>query len=75
MVLITCARRETLESAAETVQRVRQIMVPAPVIALGGALQVAEKVVMERTGVDVVTNSAEEAVSRATARIRSQTGK
>lgn len=75
LIMMTCARSETLESAAETVQRVRQIMVPAPVIALGGALQVAEKVVMERTGVDVVTNSAEEAVSRATARIRSQTGK
>lgn len=75
LVLITCARRETLESAAETVQRVRNAVVPAPVIALGGALTMNKEAVIERTGVDVVTNDVGEAVALASDNRRSQAGK
>jgi len=73
LVMITCARRETLESAAETVQTIRGAMVPAPVIALGGAIDMKKEAVIERTSVDVVTNVAEEAVSLAASHHRSKT--
>ena len=72
LVLITCARRETLETATKTVQTIRKAALRAPVIALGGAVQADEDEIKEQTGVDIVTNVAVEAVAFCTRQIRSQ---
>jgi methanogenic corrinoid protein MtbC1 len=72
LVLITCARRETLETAAKTVQTIRKAALREPVIALGGAVQADEDEIKEQTGVDIVTNVAVEAVAFCTRQIRSQ---
>lgn len=75
LVLITCARRESLESASETVQTVRNAVTPNPVIALGGAIKMKKEAVIERTSVDIVTSAVEEAVSLTAERRRSQTAR
>ncbi len=75
LVLITCARMETLESAAQTVRFIRQNLKKEPVIALGGAVLMDQVDAMKETGVDIVTNVATEALAycskRATTRRRS----
>jgi hypothetical protein len=63
LVLITCARRETLESVANTVQTVRDTVASGPVLAVGGAMKMKKEDVLEFTGADIVTNSAEEVVA------------
>lgn len=72
LVLITCARRETLETVGKTVQVIRKAALRGPVIALGGAVQADEDEIIEQTGVDIVTNVAVEAVAFCTRQIRSQ---
>jgi hypothetical protein len=72
LILITCARRETLESVADTVQTIRNAVGTSPVLAVGGAIQMKEKDVIELTGADVVTKIAEEAVTFCVQRRRSQ---
>lgn len=72
MVLISCARWETLESAANTVQTIRKAVAKPPLIALGGALTTPADTVIERTGVDIVTSVAEEAVAICARRVKSQ---
>lgn len=63
LVLITCARAETLEYAQQVVQTIRTTLKDGPVIAVGGALQVDKEEVKERTGADIVTSIAAEAVA------------
>ena len=63
MILITCARRETLECVTDTVQTIRNTVSDGPVLALGGAIKMKKEDVVERTGVDIVTSVAEEAVA------------
>jgi methanogenic corrinoid protein MtbC1 len=70
LILITCARRETLESVANTVQTIRNAVSNGPLVALGGALQMQKEDVIERTGVDIVTKVAEEAVALCTKRAK-----
>jgi methanogenic corrinoid protein MtbC1 len=70
LVLITCARSETLESVANTVQTIRNAVSNGPLLALGGALKMKQEDVIERTGVDLVTNVAEEAVAVCARRAR-----
>ena len=72
MILISCARLETLEIAADTVQTIRQVVSDAPLIALGGALEMRAETVIEKTGVDIVANTAEEAVAVCSRRVNSQ---
>ena len=62
LVLITCARSETLETVTQTVQLVRKALADDLIIALGGAIEASEKVVKAQTGVDIVTNVAAEVV-------------
>ena len=63
LIMITCARRETLESVKQTVQLIRKALKDRPVIALGGAIEASARAVREQTGVDIVTNSTAEAVA------------
>ncbi len=72
LVLITCARRETLESVARTVQTIRTAAPTGPIVAVGGAMKMKEKDVIDLTGADIVTNVAEEAVAYCTKRKISQ---
>jgi methylmalonyl-CoA mutase cobalamin-binding subunit len=72
VVLITCARRETLESVANTVQTIRKAVSAAPLIAVGGAMKMKPQDVLDVTGADIVTNVAEEAVTLCVGRIRPQ---
>lgn len=71
LVLISCARSETLESAARTVQTVRKAVPEGPVIAVGGALRTDKNEVKNRTGADIVTNIAAEAVAYCSRHARS----
>lgn len=75
LILVTCARRETLESVTNTVQTIRNLTAHPPFVAVGGALQVPTEDVIELTGADLVTNSAEAAVNRCAKRLKSQTAK
>ncbi|GFE49433.1 hypothetical protein So717_11860 [Roseobacter cerasinus] len=65
LVLISCARLESLETVAETVQTLRMAPISDPVIALGGAVLADGDIadLQERTGVDVVTKSVKEAIA------------
>ncbi len=72
VILITCARWETLESVTQTVQLVRKALPDGPVIALGGAIEAPAKEVKEKTGVDIVTNVAAEAVALCNEHINSK---
>lgn len=72
LVLITCSRREALETVANTVQIVKKAVSEAPVLAVGGALKLKKEEVLERTGADIVTSVAEEAMSFCAKRIRSR---
>ena len=72
MILITSARRETLESVANTVQIVRKISPQPPLLVVGGAMQVPAEDVIELTGADLVTNVADEAVAHCVKRMKSQ---
>lgn len=72
LVLITCARRETLESVRNTVQVIRNTVAVAPTLVVGGALKVTKEEVIELTDADIVTNIAEEAVAHCVKRIKSQ---
>lgn len=72
LILITSARRETLESVAQTVKTIRKSSTNPPLIAVGGSMQVPEEDVIELTGADFVTNAAEEAVARCARRLKSQ---
>lgn len=63
LILITCARRETLESVTDTVQTIRAVVSDGPVLAVGGTIKMNPDAVLERTGADIVTNVAAEAVS------------
>lgn len=65
-VLFTCARSGGLETIAQTVFSIRQLVDPAPLMILGGSLVGStpdEKDLQEATGVDVVTNSAADVMS------------
>lgn len=72
MILMTSARRETLESVSNTVQTVRNLTPQPPLVVVGGAMQVPTEDVTELTGADLVTNVAEEAVAFCVKRIKSQ---
>ncbi|MEP2639469.1 hypothetical protein [Roseobacter sp.] len=63
LVMISCARLETLETAAETVQVIRSLLIQQPVIALGGAVLAEIDDPKEQTGVDIVTSTATDAVN------------
>ncbi|WP_299968827.1 cobalamin-dependent protein [uncultured Roseobacter sp.] len=64
LVLISCARREGLETVAETVQTIRTSAPAGTIIALGGAVLQDADALEERTGVDIVTRNAKDAVSQ-----------
>lgn len=70
LILITCARRETLESVANTVQTIRKAVSDGPIIAVGGAHKMKREVILEMTGVDIVTNVAGEAVAQCAKRTK-----
>ena len=63
MVLISCARAAALESVAPTVNKIRSNAARRPVVALGGALRGDADGIKEKTGVDLVTNTAKDVVS------------
>lgn len=73
LVLITCARRETLETVSQTVQIVRKALKNEPVVALGGAFEASAQAVKEQTGVDIVTNSTAEVVHLCNSSISTKT--
>lgn len=72
LVLITCARRETLESVRKTVQVIRNSIAVPPVLAVGGAIKMAQEEIVELTDADIVTNLAEEALALCVKRIKSR---
>ncbi|MEM9638569.1 MAG: cobalamin B12-binding domain-containing protein, partial [Pseudomonadota bacterium] len=63
LVLISCARREGLETVVETVQTIHAASVDSPIVALGGAVLADAEDLKERTGVDIVTSTAKDAVT------------
>lgn len=63
MILMSCSRREILETIASTVQVIRKAVSDPPVLAVGGAFKVNKEYVAEKTGADIVTSNAEEAVA------------
>lgn len=63
LVMVSCARVETLESVDETVQVIRTASAKSPVIALGGAVLNDAEDLKERAGVDIVTNIVKDAVA------------
>lgn len=63
MVLMSCAQVAGLETIARNVKRIRRVMDPAPVIALGGAMRGDLEGIRKTTGVDLVTKSAKDVVS------------
>ncbi|MFK7765039.1 MAG: B12-binding domain-containing protein [Roseobacter sp.] len=63
LILMSCARRETLRSITNTVQVIRNAVSEPPVLAVGGALKLNSEAVLEKTGVDIVTSNAGEAVA------------
>ena len=72
VVLITCARRETLECVANTVQTIRNAASNVPLLVIGGAVEMDRKDVIALTGADIVTNSAEEAMAACVKRARAR---
>ncbi|WP_298844463.1 cobalamin-dependent protein [uncultured Roseobacter sp.] len=68
LILITCARTETLESVRRTVQTIRSAVGDDVVIAMGGAVNGDNRELREKTGVDIVTRRVAEAVSHCTAK-------
>lgn len=66
LLLITCCSEETVESVARTVQTIRKALHNSPPIFLGGGMVNDKKNLIERTGVDKLTNSAFEAVTHVT---------
>ncbi|WP_299680894.1 hypothetical protein [uncultured Roseobacter sp.] len=63
LVMISCARVETLETAAETVHTIRTSSIVQPVIALGGGVLDDAEDLKDQTGVDIVTSIAKDAVA------------
>ena len=63
IIMITCARYETLAVIAETVHTIRRTVPVAPVLALGGAIKMDPVRIIEQTDVDVVTSNVQEAVN------------
>ncbi|WP_298921888.1 cobalamin-dependent protein [uncultured Roseobacter sp.] len=63
LILISCARRETLETVCETVQTIRATLSDSPVIALGGGVLDEAENLKDRTGVDIVTRSVKDALA------------
>lgn len=62
-VLFTCARTVGLETIAQTVFSVSNLVRPAPLLFLGGAIVGDKEHLMELTGVDEVTNTTTDVVS------------
>ncbi|MEM6888186.1 MAG: hypothetical protein AAF636_08610 [Pseudomonadota bacterium] len=69
LVLISCGSDETVESVAQTVQGVKSSLPPASSLVIGGAGVRDNKKLRERTGVDLVTNQAGDAVALAVSRV------
>jgi hypothetical protein len=71
MVLFTAARLETLEVVQRTVKKIKTALAATPVLALGGSLRGNIEGFREKTGVDLVTNTAKDVVSFTTKRCKS----
>jgi len=63
LILISCSRREILDSVVQTMQIIRKTLSPVPTTALGGALKMDKEKIKELTGVDIVTCAAHEAIA------------
>lgn len=63
MVLISCARLAALELVAGAVRKIQRYADTDPVIAVGGPLRADPDGVKNKTGVDLVTNTAKDVVS------------
>lgn len=66
LVLVTCSRAELLETAARTVQIVKEASANDLVVALGGAFQTDYEAVKDIKGVDIVTSAVSEAIAYCT---------
>lgn len=63
IVLISCSRIENIATVRETVATIRAVAPEGCVIALGGAIDADAGDLKESTGVDIVTNSAADALA------------
>jgi methylmalonyl-CoA mutase cobalamin-binding subunit len=71
LILITCGSYETVDSVARTVQTIRNALHNCPPIALGGSIVGDnKKKLAERTGVDIVTTRAGEAIAHVAGQAR-----
>jgi len=75
MVLLSCARIEALDAISRTVKKIRAAKVTAPVLALGGALKTEEAGTRQKTGVDIVTNTARDVLGFCAKRKQALIGK
>ena len=62
MILMSCARVEGLETIQRTVKKIKRAVVPAPVLAIGGALRGDADGIRKKADVDLVTNQAKDVV-------------
>ncbi|WP_415922622.1 B12-binding domain-containing protein [Tateyamaria sp. SN6-1] len=62
MILMSCAQVSGLETVVRNVKKIRSVVDPSPVIALGGAMRGDLDGIRKKTGVDLVTKSAKDVV-------------
>jgi hypothetical protein len=70
VVLITSARRETLECVANTVQTIRGAVSDLPLVVVGGAVDMDGGDIISLTCADIVTSSADEAMAACVRHVR-----
>lgn len=70
MVLFSCARVEALAAVERTVIKIRNVIEPAPVLAIGGAAHRAVKSMGKQAKVDVTTNAAKDVVGFCAKRLK-----
>jgi methylmalonyl-CoA mutase cobalamin-binding subunit len=70
MILFSCARMAALGDIARMVAKIRNATDPIPVMALGGAVRGDSDGIKQKTGVDLVTNSAKDVLGFCTKRLK-----
>lgn len=63
MVLMSCARGSALDSISKSVNKIKKAADPMPILALGGPIRGDMDGIRDKTGVDLVTNTAKDVVS------------
>lgn len=71
IVLISCSRSEALEAITQIVQTIRSATNCDPMFVLGGAVMIDTEDLIDRTGVDLVSADAKDAIALCSERLKS----